>query len=70
MAESKNNVDLHVIVKFGDGIPIGVQGVALLDLERKMRAIMGGALVEVFKETKADDSKLRAMMTPQQRAKL
>ncbi len=70
MAESKNNTDLHVEVKFGKGVPIPVQGVALLDFERKLRSLMDGALVEVFKETKADDSKLRAMMTPAQRERL
>jgi hypothetical protein len=70
MAESKNNVDLHVLVKFGKGVPIEIQGVALLDFERKLRTLMSGAIVEVFKETKGDDSKLRSAMTPEQRAKL
>lgn len=70
MAESKNNVDLHVTVKFGKSVPIDVQGVALLEFERKLRSMMNGELVEVFKEAKADDSKLRSLMTPEQRAKL
>ena len=70
MAESKNNVDLHVIVHFGKGVPIDVQGVALLDFERKLRTLMDGAIVEVFKETKGDDSRLRALMTPEQRNRL
>ena len=70
MAESKNNTDLHVIVHFGNGVPFDVQGVALLDFERKLRTLMDGSIVEVFKETKGDDSKLRSMMTPAQRNKL
>lgn len=69
MAERSGN-DLHVIVKFGKGIPSDIQGVALLDLERKLRSLMDGEWVEVFKETKADDSKLRSMMSVEQRAKL
>lgn len=69
MAE-RDGDSLHVTVKFGRMIPGDVQGVALLDFERKLRSLMGGAWVEVFKETKADDSRLRSMMTPEQRAKL
>jgi hypothetical protein len=69
MAERSGN-DLHVIVKFGKGIPSDVQGVALLDFERKLRSLMPGHWIEVFKETKADDSKLRSMMTPEQRERL
>jgi hypothetical protein len=63
----KNN---EVVVKFGADIPGDVQGVALLDFERRLRALMPGTRIEVFKETKADDSKLRNLMTPEQRAKL
>lgn len=70
MAESKNNTALHVTVHFGSGVPFDVQGVALLDFERKLRTLMDGAIVEVFKEAKDDDSKLRSMMTPQQRERL
>lgn len=69
MAERGGN-DLHVIVKFGKSIPSDAQGIALLEFERSLRSLMGGAWVEVFKETKADDSKLRSLMTPEQRAKL
>ena len=60
----------EVLVKFGNGIPSDIQGIALLDMERRMRALMPEARIEVFKETKADDSKLRNLMTPEQRAKL
>lgn len=69
MAERDGN-DLHVIVKFGKDIPSDIQGVALLDFERKLRDLMSGQWVEVFKETKADDSRLRSLMTVEQRAKL
>lgn len=63
--------DLHVVVKFGAGIPAAIQGPALLALERHLRALSGNKLwIEVFKEAKGDDSKLRALMTPEQRAKL
>lgn len=62
---------LHVTVHFGDGIPTSVQGAALLDFERKLRDLTGHTLwIEVFKEAKGDDSKLRSAMTPEQRARL
>ena len=69
MAE-RGTTDFHVIVKFGKGIPTDTQGVALLDFERRLRELMSGAWVEVFKETKPDDSRLRMLMTTEQRAKL
>lgn len=59
----------HVEVKFGKGIPSSAQGVALLEMERHLREITRHP-VEVFKETMADDSKLRNMMTAEERAKL
>ena len=61
---------LHVVVKFGKDIPSIYQGPALLDFERSLRKLMPGKWIEVFKENKGDDSKLRALMTPAQRAKL
>lgn len=62
---------LHVIVKFGSDILSAVQGKALLDFEKNLRALTDNKLwIEVFKETKGDDSKLRSLMTPEQRAKL
>jgi hypothetical protein len=69
MAE-RDGDDFHVIVKFGKGIPGHIQGMALLDFERMLRKLQPGAWIEVFKEYKADDSRLRALMTPEQRAKL
>lgn len=61
---------LHVVVKFGEDIPITVQGPALLAFERDLRQRCPGKWVEVFKEAKGDDSKLRAAMTKEERAKL
>lgn len=61
---------LHVVVRFGQDIPSAVQGPALLQFERDLRARMPGQWVEVFKDAKGDDSKLRASMTPEQRAGL
>jgi len=56
-------------VKFGPAIPSDLQGPLLLAWERLARE-QTGLRVEVFKETKADDSKLRVMMTPAERARL
>lgn len=61
--------DHHVIVKFGAGISSDAQGRAMLAMERYLRDFTSGP-VEVFKETMADDSKLRRSMTVEQRAKL
>lgn len=61
--------DHHVIVKFGAGISSDAQGRAMLAMEQHLRAFTGCS-VEVFKETMADDSKLRRSMTAEQRAKL
>jgi len=62
--------DHHVIVKFGKGIPADAQGRAMLAFEKKLHELTGNVSVQVFKETMADDSKLRRMMTPEERAKL
>ena len=60
---------LHVIVKFGKDIPIDAQSVALLAFEKNLREL-SGQRAEVFKEQRGDDSRLRALMTPEQRMKL
>lgn len=60
---------LQVIVRFPNEIPLDAQGRALLDMERALRA-MTKLDVRVTKDLKTDDSKLRVMMTTQQRAKL
>ncbi len=65
---------LHVKVDFGPDIPHDIQGPALLQFERLLRqlsACCGDPLwIEVFKDIKGDDSKLRTMMTALERAKL
>lgn len=65
---------LHVIVKFGSEVPYDVQAKGLFEFEKSLRQIakgMGHDLwIEVFKETKGDDSKLRASMTQEQRNNL
>lgn len=60
----------HVVVQFGSEIPTSAQGPALLNLEKELRRLCPGKWIEVFKEAKGDDSKLRSMMTPAERAKL
>jgi hypothetical protein len=42
----------------------------MLQFERDLRARMPGKWVEVFKEAKSDDSKLRMLMTKEEREKL
>ncbi len=61
---------LEVIVRFGSGIPAHLQARAMLAFERNLREWGNNFEIDVFKEARGDDSKLRAMMTPQQRAKL
>lgn len=58
----------HVIVKFGSGIPSDAQAKAMFDMEFKLREL--GIPAEVFKEKMGDDSKLRKLMTVEERAKL
>ena len=59
---------LHVIVRFGSDIPDTAQGEVMLAMEKDLRKL--GIKAEVFKETMGDDSKLRVLMTPDERAKL
>lgn len=61
--------DHHVIVKFGKGIPVDERGMVLMALELDLRR-RTGLRVEVFQEARGDDSRLRALMTTEQRAKL
>ena len=65
----KNLVPLHVEVKFGAGVPYEAQCQALLSFEKTLCSLTG-LPVEVFKESRGDDSKLRAAMTPEQRNRL
>jgi len=65
---------LHVKVDFGSAIPHEIQGAALLQFERHLRQLsaqFGERLwIEVFKDAKGDDSKLRVMMTKEERSNL
>ena len=61
--------DHHVTVKFGKDIPADARGVSLMAMEKQLRQITG-TRVEVFQEARGDDSKLRALMTAEQRSKL
>lgn len=60
---------LAVTVHFDEGIPVDLQGVALLDMEKSLRAL-SGLDVRVYKDLMGDDSKVRKFMTIEQRAKL
>ena len=66
----KELAPLHVVVRFGSGISGDVQARSLLEFERILRKNAGGDWIEVFKEIMGDDSKLRNLMSPEQRAKL
>ena len=60
---------LDVTVKFHDEIPPEAQGPALLAFEKHLRTLTGKD-VRVFKNRMGDDSKLRIMMTKQERDRL
>lgn len=60
---------LQVTVSFPPEVPLTAQGPALLHMEMELRAATGFD-VRVVKALKGDDSRLRVMMTPQQRDKL
>ena len=62
-------MSLNVIVKFAEGIADTAQGPALLSFEKNLRALTK-LDVRVFKERMGDDSKLRIMMTKQERERL
>lgn len=59
----------HVLMKFGSGISPDVQGKAMLAFEKELRELTE-LPIEVFKDTMGDDSKLRRLMTPEQRSRL
>lgn len=58
----------EVLVKFGTGIPGDAQAKVMFDLELSLQRM--GHDVRVFKETMGDDSKLRVLMTPEERDRL
>lgn len=59
----------HVLVRFGSGVPYDVQCDEMMELEKRLRKITNKR-IEVFANARGDDSRLRAMMTTEQRAKL
>lgn len=59
----------HVLVQFGSGIPQAMRGPLLMDMERLIRRATG-RYNEIFMDRMDDDSKLRRMMTPEERLKL
>ena len=61
--------DHHVVVKFGPAVPYDVQCAELMAMEKRLRA-QTGQRIEVFANARADDSRLRAAMTTEQRSKL
>jgi len=60
---------LDVLVMFGEDVPSDQQGPALLAFEKVLRKSTG-LDVRVFKNRMGDDSKLRVMMTKEQRDNL
>lgn len=58
----------EVLVKFGSSISGQAQAKAMFDMEVTLQKM--GHDVRVFKETKADDSRLRIKMTPEERERL
>ncbi len=58
----------EVIVKFGSGIPGSALAKTMFDMELLLQKM--GHDVRVLKATMGDDSKLRVMMTAEERDKL
>lgn len=61
--------DYEIIMSFGPGIKGQMQAKLMFDLEKHLRETTG-LPIEVFKKTMPDDSKLRTLMTPEERAKI
>ena len=60
---------ISVTVKFAEGVPLAAQGTCLLAFEKHLRTLTG-LDCRVYKDLKGDDSKLRVMMTQEQRDRL
>lgn len=60
---------IEVLVTFPAAVPLDAQGVVLLDMEKQLRKLTG-LDCRVMKALKGDDSRLRVMMTVEQRDKL
>ena len=61
--------DYEIIMSFGKGIDGNMQAKLMFDLEVHLRKSTG-LPIEVFKKTMPDDSKLRNLMTPEERARI
>lgn len=68
MLSMQDHKFLDVIVNFSAEIPLTVQAKTLMQFEKDLRSY--GFDCRVLKERMADDSKLRRMMTPEERDKL
>jgi len=58
----------EILVKFGAGIPGAAQAKVMFDMEVALQKM--GHDVRVFKENMGDDSKLRILMTTEERNRL
>ena len=58
---------IKVIVRFEGDVPDAIQSAALLQFEKDLRLLNPNLDIRVFKDKMGDDSKLRVMMTPEQR---
>ncbi len=58
----------EVLVKFGKDIPGDLQAKTMFDMELTLQK--RGLDVRVLKETMGDDSKLRVLMTPEERDRI
>ncbi len=61
--------DYEIIMSFGAGIKGQLQAKLMFDLEKHLRETTE-LPIEVFKKTMDDDSKLRRMMTPEERKRI
>lgn len=58
----------EVLVKFGSAVPGAAQAKVMFDMELELQKM--GHDVRVFKETMGDDSKLRVLMSTEERNRL
>lgn len=58
----------EVLVKFGPGIPGEAQAKVMFDMEVALQRM--GHDARVLKESMGDDSKLRVLMTPEERERI
>ena len=59
---------VEVLVKFPPGVLPEVRGTAMLAMEQRLWSL--GVEAEVVQETRPDDSKLRSLMTVEERDRL